>query len=41
MEMFVLSYVNVLGFYLKLYLQVNGSENLLDKPVCYIQILFP
>ena len=43
MEMFVLSYANVLFIYLKLCLQVGSAfwaQNLLDKPVCYTPILF-
>ena len=43
MEMFVLSYANVLCIYpqtvFKLVLLL--AQNLLDKPVCYTQILFP
>ena len=44
MEMFVWNYVNVLSIYPRLCLQVGSSkmaQNLLDKPVCYTQILFP
>ena len=43
MEMFVLSYANVLCIYPKLCLQVGSTfwaQNLLDKPVCYTPILF-
>ena len=40
MEMFVLSYANVLYIYPKLCLQVGLAQNLLGKPVCYTQILF-
>ena len=43
MEMFVLSYANVLCIYPKLCLQVGSllAQNLFDKPVCYTEILFP
>jgi len=41
MELFVLSYANVLCTYPKLYLQVGSAQNLLHKLVCYTQILFP
>ena len=43
MEMFILSYANVLFIYPKLCLQVGSAfwaQNLLDKPVCYTPILF-
>ena len=44
MEMFFLSYVNVLCIYPRL-LSLGQfrlmAQNLLDKPVCYTQILFP
>ena len=39
MEMFLLSSVNKLCTYLRLYLQVNSillkTQNILDKPVCF------
>ena len=38
MEMFVLSYVNVPQTVFKFH---QMAQNLLDKPVCYTQILFP
>ena len=42
MEMFVLSYVNVLCIYPQTVFKFHQmAQNLLDKPVCYTQILFP
>ena len=38
MEMFVLIYVNVLQTLSSIR---QMAQNLLDKPVCYTQILFP
>ena len=43
MEMFILSYANVLCIYPKPCLQIGSAfwaQNLLDKPVCYTPILF-
>ena len=43
MEIFVLSYVNVLCIYPRLCLQVGSTykaQNRLDKPVCYTHMLF-
>ena len=41
MEMFVLSYANVLCIYYRLSKFRQMAQKLLDKPVCYTQILFP